>query len=130
MVLYAVLLVSAAIGGYILTTDSALWSVAPSHAYGLISFTVVDLLLVLGLWSAPRAAIVASVLSGLVQLGAMTGDVLFGTLTFPSSSTTPEAFSNYLLGDAAFLALLVVQVVLIVVGVAAFMTSRRARKGQ
>jgi len=126
MVLSAVLLVSAAIGGYILTTDSALWSVAPSHAYGLISFTVVDVLLVLGLWKVPRTAIVVAVLLGLAQLSAMAGDIFFGTLTFTSNSTTSEAFSNYLLGDVAFIALLWVQVILIVVGIVAFVTSRRA----
>jgi len=126
LVLSAVLLVSTANGGYILATDSALWSVAPSHAYGLISFTVVDLLLVFGLWKVPRTAIVVSVFLGLVQLSAMAGDIFFGTLTFSSNSTTSKAFSNYLLSDVAFVALLGVQVILIVVGIVAFVTSRKA----
>lgn len=120
----AVLLVSALNGGYILATDSALWSVAPSHAYGLLAFTVFDLSLMVGLWKVPRAAIVVAVLFGLVQLSVMVGDIFLGTLTFSSNSTTPVAFSSYLLGDAAFKTLLGIQVILIVVGIAVFVMSR------
>jgi hypothetical protein len=122
----AVLLVSAVNGGYILATDSALWSVAPSHAYGLLAFTVFDIFLAVGLWKAPRAAIVVAVLFGLLQLSVMVGDIFLGTLTFSSNSTTSVAFSSHLLGDAAFETLLGIQVVLIAVGIAAFVMSRNA----
>jgi hypothetical protein len=124
-VLSVVLLISAAVGSYILATDSYLWSVAPTHAYGLAAFTVIDLVLIVGLWRMPRIAIIVAVLLGLVQMGAMGGDVFFGTLTFSSNVTTATAFSNYLLGNMAFLTLLGVQVVVIIVGVAAFVMSRR-----
>jgi hypothetical protein len=50
----------------------------------------------------------------------MSGDVFLGALTLPSNVTTAAAFSKYLLGDAAFVTLLGVQVVLIVVGIVAF----------
>ena len=126
LILSVVLLFSAAVGGYILATDSYLWSVAPTHAYGLAAFTAIDLVLVAGLWRKPRAAIVVATLLGLVQLGAMSGDIFFGTMTFSSDVTTAAAFSKYLLGDAAFVALLGIQAVLIVVGIAAFVTWRRA----
>jgi hypothetical protein len=123
MVLPVVLLVSAAGGGYILATDSYLWAVAPTHAYGLAVFTVIDLALVVGPWRMSRTAVIAAVLLGLVQLGAMSGDVFFGVLTFSSNGTTSAAFSKYLLGDVAFVTLLGVQVVLVVVGTVAFVMS-------
>jgi hypothetical protein len=126
MVLSVVLLVSAAVGCYVLATGSALWSVAPTHAYGLVGFTVIDLALIIGQWRKPSTAIIITVLLGLVQLGLMSGDVLFGASTLPSNFTTTAAFSRYLLGDAAFVILLGVQVVLIVVGIAAFVMSHRA----
>jgi glucan phosphoethanolaminetransferase (alkaline phosphatase superfamily) len=126
MVLSVVLLVSAALGSYILATDSALWSVAPTHAYGLGAFVVIDLALMIGQWRKPDAAIIIMVLLGLAQLGAMSGDVFFGASTLPANFTTNAAFSKYLLGDAAFVTLLGVQVVLIVVGIAAFMMWRKA----
>lgn len=126
MILSVVLLVSAAVGGYILSTDSALWSVAPTHAYGLAAFTVMDLASIVGQWRRSRTAIIVTVLLGLVQLGAMSGDVFFGALTLPSNFTTTRAFSKYLLGDAAFVTLLGVQVVLIVVGIVAFVMWRKA----
>lgn len=125
MILSVVLLVSAAVGGYILATDSSLWSVAPTHAYGLAAFTVIDLALIVGQWRMPRTAIIVTVLLGLVQLGAMSGDVFFGASTLPSNVTTTAAFSKYLLGDAAFVTLLGIQIVLIVVGIVAFMMSRK-----
>jgi len=100
--------------------------VAPTHAYGLVGFTVIDLALIIGQWRKPSTAIIITVLLGLVQLGLMSGDVLFGASTLPSNFTTTAAFSRYLLGDAAFVILLGVQVVLIVVGIAAFVMSHRA----
>jgi hypothetical protein len=125
MILAVVLLISAAVGSYILATDSYLWSVAPTHAYGLAAFTVIDLALIVGIWRMPRIAIIVAVLLGLVQMGAMGGDVFFGTMTFSSNVTTADAFSKYLLGDAAFVTLLGIQVVLILVGIAAFVMRRR-----
>jgi len=126
LILSVVLLFSAAVGGYILATDSYLWSVAATHAYGLLAFTVIDVALVAGLWRKPGLAIAAATLLGLVQLGAMSGDIFFGTMTFSSDVTTAAAFSKYLLGDVAFVTLLGIQGVLIVVGIAAFVTWRRA----
>ena len=126
LALSVVLLVSAAVGCYVLATDSALWAVAPTHAYGLVGFTVIDLALIIGQWRKPNTAIIITVLLGLVQLGLMSGDVLFGASTLPSGFTTTAAFSRYLLGDVAFVILLGVQVVLIVLGIAAFMIRHRA----
>jgi hypothetical protein len=125
LILSVVLLVSAAVGGYILATDPYLWIAAPTHAYGLVAFAVIDLALIVGLWRLPKIAIIGAVLLGLVQLGAMSGDIFFGTLTFSSNGTPASAFSEYLLGDTAFVALLGVQAFIIVVGIAAFVMWRR-----
>ena len=124
-----VLLVSAAIGTYILRTDSYLWAQAPSHADGLIVFVVLDLALVVGLWWKPRLAIIGMILLGLVQFGAMGADLFVGAATFgQSGSAAQSAFQHYLLGDNAFKTLLGVQAVLIVVGIAAFLSLRRSRR--
>jgi hypothetical protein len=126
LILSVVLLFSAAVGSYILATDSYLWSAAPTHAYGLVAFTVIDLATIAGLWKVPRIATIVAILLGLIQLGAMSGDIFFGTLTFSSNVTTADAFSKYLLGDMAFVTLLGIQAVLIITGIAAFVTGRRA----
>ena len=128
VILSVVLLVSAALGGYILATDSYLWAAAPTHAYGLGAFSALDIVLVLGLLVRPRISIILALLLGLVQLGAMAGDVFFGTLTLSASITTAAAFSKYLLGDRAFVTLLGVQVVLIIVALATFFDWRRDRR--
>jgi hypothetical protein len=129
MLAAVVLLVSAAIGSYILATDSYLWSQAPTHADGLIAFTVLDVALVFGLWWKPRLATIGMTLLGLVQFGAMGADVFVGASTFgQSSSNAQSAFQTYLLGDTAFKTLLGVQVLIIVVGIAAFMMLRRSQK--
>ena len=78
----AVLLVSALIGSYILATDSYLWSQAPTHADGLIAFTVLDLVLIVGLWWKPKLAVIGMTLLALVQFGAMGADLFVGASTF------------------------------------------------
>ena len=125
LILSAVLLLSAAVGCYILVTDTYLWSVAPTHAYGLVAFTFIDLASIVVLRTRPRAAIILATLLGLIQLGAMSGDIFFGTMTFSPSVTTAAAFSKYLLGNAAFVTLLGMQAVLIIVGIAAYLTWHR-----
>jgi hypothetical protein len=120
-----VLLVSAAIGTYILTTDSYLWAQAPTHAEGLIAFVVIDVVLVGGLWWKPKLAIIGMTLLALIQFGAMGADIFVGTMTFGGGSVAQSGFQTYLLGDTAFKTLLGVQVVLIVIGVLAIITGRR-----
>ena len=124
-----VLLVSAAIGAYILATDSYLWAQAPTHAYGLIAFVVLDLVLVAGLWWKPRLSAIGIALLALVQLGAMGADAFIGASTFgQTSSGAQSAFQQHLLNDAAFMTLLGIQVVLIIIGIVAFMMDRRTPK--
>jgi len=123
-----VLLVSAVIGTYILSTDSYLWSQAPTHADGLIVFVILDVALVVGLWWKPRLAVIGMTLLGLVQLGAMGADLFVGAMTFgESSSAAQSSFQQYLLRDTAFKTLLGVQILIVVVGIVAFMMSRRTQ---
>lgn len=74
----------------------------------------------------PRIAIIVAPLLGLVQLGAMSGDVFFGTMTFSANGYPAAAFIKYLLGGTAFVTLFGVQVVLIIAGIAAFVMWRRS----
>lgn len=120
------LLVSAAIGTYILLTDSYLWSAAPSHADGLIVFVVLDLGLVAGLFWRPRLAIIGMILLGLVQFGAMGADLFVGASFGASLVGAQSGFQQYLLHDTAFKTLLGVQVLIIAVGIAAFLVVRRS----
>ena len=49
-VLSATLIASALTGALIAVTDQYLWSAAPSHAYGLIAFFVMDIGLAAVIW--------------------------------------------------------------------------------
>jgi len=124
LALAVVLLVSAIVSGYILPTDNYLFTVALTHWYVLTAFAVIDLALVIGLWRRPGTAIIGAIILGVAELTAMVADIFFGTLTF-FPSPTPAVFTRYLLGYAPFDTLLVVQVVLIVVGYAAFVMWER-----
>jgi hypothetical protein len=121
----AVLLISAAVGTYILATDSILWQDAPTHADGLIAFVILDLALVVGLWWKPKLATIGMTLLALIQFGAMGADVFVGQ-SVGTTMATQSFLQHYLLGDAAFLSLLGVQAVLVVVGVVGIILTRRA----
>jgi len=119
------LLVSAAIGGYILATDTILWQDAPMHADGLIAFVVLDLALILGLRWKPRLATIGITLLALIQLGAMGADAFIGQ-SVGTTISSQSFLQKHLLGDAAFMFLLGVQALLIVIGIAAIITGRRS----
>ena len=103
---------SAIVGAVILKTDAWLWAAAPSHAYGLIVFVVVDVGLAAIVWRATRLALLGSALLGVVQFTAMAGDVFMGQPT----GMPANLWEQYLLGDTYFVALLALQFA--VVGVA------------
>jgi hypothetical protein len=104
----AVLVVSAVVGAAILASDAYLWSAAPSHAYGLVVFAVLDLVLAGTVWRLTRLSLLGSGLLGLVQFAAMAGDVFTGQPT----GVPAHIWEQYLLGDVYFVALLVIQPVL------------------
>jgi hypothetical protein len=104
-VLTPTLLVSSLVGVWIAANDGWLWAVAPSHAYGLLAFAALDVILALVVIVVPRLAYVGALLVSTTQLVAMAGDAL----TFTPTGTVQAAFRAYLLGDTAFVALLGIQ---------------------
>src|SRR5713226_9400798 len=104
-VLTPTLLVSGLIGVWIAANDGWLWAVAPSHAYGLLAFAALDVILALVVIGVPRLAYVGALLVSTTQVVAMAGDAL----TFTPTGTVQAAFRAYLLGDTAFVALLGIQ---------------------
>src|SRR5213080_1577417 len=107
------LLVSGLAGVWIVASDGWLRAVAPSHAYGLLAFAALDVVLALVVVVVPRLAYVGALLVSMTQVVAMAGDAL----TFTPTGTLQAAFRTYLLGDTAFVLLLGIQ--LAVAGIAA-----------
>ena len=104
-VLIPTLLVSGLVGVWTVANDGWLRAVAPSHAYGLLAFAALDVVLALVVLVVPRLAYVGAFLISMTQVVAMAGDAL----TFTPTGTLQAAFRAYLLGDTAFVALLVIQ---------------------
>ena len=105
IILTPTLLVSGLVGVWIVASDGWLRAVAPTHAYGLLAFAVLDLVLALVVIAIPRLAYAGALLVSITQVAAMAGDAL----TFTPTGTLQAAFRAYLLGDMAFLALLGIQ---------------------
>ncbi len=113
IILTPTLLVSGLVGMWIVASDGWLRAVAPTHAYGLLAFAALDLVLALVVIAVPRIAYAGALLVSITQVAAMAGDAL----TFTPTGTLQAAFRAYLLGDMAFLALVGIQ--LAVAGVTA-----------
>jgi hypothetical protein len=105
LILSTALTASALVGTQILSTDYWLWSAAPTHAYGLVAFVVLDAGLILGVWRGARLTVFGALLTATIQLVAMLGDIMSGQPT----GTPAAAFRNYLLADTAYLGLLTIQ---------------------
>src|SRR5437879_66302 len=105
IILTPTLLVSGLVGMWIVASDGWLRAVAPTHAYGLLAFAVLDLVLAFVVMAVPRIAYAGALLVSITQVAAMAGDAL----TFTPTGTLQAAFRAYLLGDMAFLALLGIQ---------------------
>jgi hypothetical protein len=105
IILTPTLLVSGLVGIWIVASDGWLRAVAPTHAYGLLAFAVLDLVLALVVMAIPRIAYAGALLVSITQVAAMAGDAF----TFTPTGTLQAAFRAYLLGDMAFLALLGIQ---------------------
>ena len=117
-VLSLTLVASALVGMQILLTDKWLWSAAPSHAYGLIGFIIVDFLLTAMLSKNAGAGTLGAAFVSVVQLGAMVGDMFFGM----PSNVPSAAFRAYLINDASYLALLIINFAIVVVAIVSMMT--------
>ena len=102
----------------ILSIDKWLWSVSPQHAFGLILFMIIDIILVLAILRRIRLAATGALIISLIQLSAMLTDVFGGA----PPGTPQNTFMTYLLTNAAFDALLIVQG--IIFGAAALRVTR------
>lgn len=105
LMLSAALGASALVGIQILSTDYWLWSAAPTHAYGLMAFVVLDFALILGVWEITRLAILGTLLTATAQLLAMVGDIIAGE----PAGLPATVFRSYLLADSAYVGLLITQ---------------------
>jgi len=105
LILSTALAASALVGTQILSTDYWLWSAAPTHAYGLVAFVVLDAGLILEVWRGAQLTVFGALLTATIQLVAMLGDIISGQPT----GTPAAAFRNYLLADTAYLGLLIIQ---------------------
>ena len=105
-VLASTLLASGLVGTWIVANDGWLRAVAPSHAYGLLAFAALDVVLALVVMMVPKLGYVGALVVSMSQVVAMAGDAL----TFTPAGTLQAAFRAYLLGDTAFVALLGIQV--------------------
>ena len=104
---------SALVGVQILSTDYWLWSAAATHAYGLMVFVALDIMLILGMWRATRPAIFGALLTATAQLVAMLGDIIGGQ----PLGTPAAAFRSYLLADTAYLGLLIAQAFIMTIAI-------------
>ena len=96
---------SAALAAWVVATDGWLRAVAPSHEYGLLAFAILDILLSLIVFVAPRIADVGAFAAAMFQVAAMLADAF----TFTPAGTMQAAFRAYLLTDVGFVALLAIQ---------------------
>ena len=125
IVLTPTLLVSGLVGMWIVASDGWLRAVAPTHAYGLLAFAVLDLVLAFVVMAVPRIAYAGALLVSITQVAAMAGDAL----TFTPTGTLQAAFRAYLLGDMAFLALFGIQFTVAGITATAIAMPHAARHG-
>src|SRR5438034_4186692 len=108
------LAISGLLGIQILIDDKWLWAAAPSHAYGLIGFVSIDMILVVVALVRVGLATVSAALMAVAQFAAMLADVVVGQ----PEGVPSIAFRNYLLGDAAYMGLLFIRLAVFSVGIA------------
>lgn len=109
------LLASGLLGTQILATDNWLWTAAPTHAYGLLSFVAIDLALMgLAIIRIRLASVAAGIIS-VAQFGAMLADIVSGQ----PQGITSFAFRNYLLSDSSYIGLLMIQIIIATVATGA-----------
>ena len=112
--LSAALAGSSLVGARILTTDAWLWAAAPTHAYGLIVFAVLDLFLIAALWRGIKYSRPFAIVLAAVQFLAMAGDL--AGLSLPVG-VSAASFRTYLLSDNAFVVLLSMQPIIAGLGI-------------
>jgi hypothetical protein len=123
-VLSVSLLSSGLFGIAVLVNDKWLWSVALSHAYGLIGFVFIDLVLVGATLKRVGLAAFAAAFLAVLQFGAMLADLLAGA----PMGTPSAAFRNYLLSDSSYLGLLFIQIAIAIVSIGGLAAPRFQRR--
>ncbi len=111
--LFVALLASALLSDEIIAFDTWLWAAAPTHAYGLVVFFTIDLVLIAMLWGGIRYAGALSIIMAGVQFLAMVGDL--AGISLPSG-VPASAFRIYLLNDSPFVLLLSLQPAIVCLG--------------
>jgi len=122
-ILSTALYTSSILGIQILLMDKWLWDAAPTHAYGLIIFVIVDSFLLAAMWKGIVLATIGAALAATAQLSAMLADVTTGQ----PSGISASIFKTYLLSNTAFISLLTTQGVILVLALAA-LTRLHARQ--
>ena len=119
------LLASVIVGIEMLATDSYLWRVAPDHAFGLLGFAILALILALAVLSLPRQyasytkyAFLGAAFLATVQLALMIGDTIVGA----PMGVAQDAFRTYLLSNISFVTLLGIQAITSLTALAATRT--------
>lgn len=104
------LVVSAAFGIYLLSTDKSLWLLAVSHAYGLVGIASIDLILGLTIvFVRSNKLLIPSAGWAILTILLQVGDIA----TAPQYKMTPAYFAHYLFGLWAYDGLLVAQGVIV-----------------
>ena len=116
-ILSLALLASALVGIQILVNDRWLWSAAPSHAYGLIGFVAVNVILAVAVLRIGFASMAAAMMAA-VQFGAMLADIVAGQ----PDGVPSVAFRSYLLSDVSYLGLLAIQIAILSVAIGTLTT--------
>jgi len=120
------LAISGLLGIQILIDDKWLWAAAPSHAYGLIGFVSIDMILLATALIRINLATVSAGLMAAAQFAAMLADVVVGQ----PEGVPSIAFRNYLLGDTAYLGLLFIQIAILSVATATLTIPLLHRRGR
>ena len=108
------LVTSALFGILILTTDRWLWAAAPSHAYGLMVFVIVDISLTIAVLEMLSLGTLAAAVASLVQVSLMLGDMVVGQ----PEGIPSAAFRAYLINDPSYIGLLFVKTIIAAVAIA------------
>ena len=103
------LVASGLFGVQILVNDKWLWSAAPSHAYGLLGFVAIDILIAFSVIRKLALSPMVASIAAFVQFGLMLSDLFVGQPMGVSSI----AFRNYLLRDSSFVSLMVIQILIV-----------------
>jgi len=120
------LAISGLLGIQILIDDKWLWAAASSHAYGLIGFVSIDMILVVAALMRVGLATVCAALMALAQFAAMLADMVVGQ----PEGVPSTAFRNYLLADTAYLGLLLIQIAILSVAIVTLTIPLLQRRGR